>query len=53
MEFHTNVPLSPLNVITRNELARSLAGRKKNLAEQEIKMETKDLSISFPYFPKI
>lgn len=53
MEFKTNVPLSPQNVRTRNELARSLAGRTKIWAEQDIKMETKDLSISFSYFPKI
>lgn len=52
MEFNINVPLSPQNGITRNELARSLAGKTKNLAEQETKMETKHLSISFSYFPK-
>lgn len=52
MEFNTNIPLSPQNVITRNELARSLARRTKNLAEQETKMEKKDLSLSFSYFPK-
>lgn len=53
MEFKTTVPLSPQNVITRNELARSLAGGTKIWAEQDIKVETKDLSIPFSYFPKI
>lgn len=52
IEFSRNVPLSPKNVISKNELARSLAGRTKNLSEQETKMETKDPSIYFPVFQK-
>lgn len=52
IEFNRNVPLSPQNVINKNELARFLAGRTKNLSEQESKMETKDLSMSFPVFQK-
>lgn len=52
IEFNRNVPLSPKNVINKNELVRSLAGRTKNLSEQETKMETKDPSIYFPVFQK-